>query len=329
MKGEYFRAIIGGIIVLSLLLISSTSYAGLPNINTTSELEINVSVNQVTWVDITPKSLNWTSPALSPGETGINQDIYIENVGSDNISYLWFNSTHPSSNPFGTGSPINYNAGNFVAIKQENGEGQKGSYYFFPNRHEWNETVRLAFASFETDWYYGRVREANHEYVWSVDPSAGGDANKCNDTATSGTKGVLRVASTAKNRTQTGTTDFTDSGTDYTWANLTQSTTYPEWSFTPNGIEIGEDSKQYCVAVRDSCDEVIVYKWNADAPGGAADSASGYGFNCSSGSYFGANGTSPMNPGDAFVANVVVYVPYGTAYGDMASGTLTMVASNI
>ena len=308
-------------------LISNSGYAALPTVNTSESINISVTVKQVTWLDITPKSLNWSD--IYPGSTGGQQDLYLENIGSDNITYLWINSTHPSDRPFGTGSPTEYNAGNFLALRQEGAgaSGQISTYFFFPNRYEWNETVRLAYANIPAGWNFGRFRDASQEYVWTVDPSQGSDVSLCNDTA-SATKGVLRVAKTAKNRTQTGTTNFQNTGTDYTYANLTHSSGNPEWSFTTDGIKIGPNSKEYCAAVHSSCGEIVFYKWNADMPGGAIDSGDNS-FECAYGSYFGANGTDPLAPGEAVIANTVVKVPYGTTYGEVSKGYLTLVAANI
>ena len=74
------------LIILGLLLLSVSVFA-IPTANTTEEVTINVNVSTITQIDFTPDTLSWTD--LNPGEIGENKDLFVENIGSTNITYLW------------------------------------------------------------------------------------------------------------------------------------------------------------------------------------------------------------------------------------------------
>jgi len=276
----------GIIFIISGLLFLSVSVFAIPTVNTTSEVNITVTVGTVTQIDFTPDSLSWSN--LNPGEIGSEKDLFIENIGSTNITYLWLNTTHPTSRPFGSGLTSSYDAGNFVVLKRETNASWA---YFYVNRHEWNESSTLPFASFDSGWKYGRFRTANfstgsyHEFIWTVNPGANG---LCNDTDANAAKGDVRIAKTPHNSSSTGTTDFTSTGSDYTYYNMSNAGgNYTNWGLDVPGEEGG------C-----SYQDLL------------------------------ADGTTKFNPGDTMVLNVRVVVPYGTPHGSI-TGKLTLVAAGV
>jgi len=301
------------LIILGLLLLSVSVFA-IPTANTTEEVTINVNVSTITQIDFTPDTLSWTD--LNPGEIGENKDLFVENIGSTNITYLWLNATHPSSRPFGSGLRANYDAANFITIKRESDASWA---YFYVNRYEWNETSSLPFASFDSGWKYGRFRTANfsdntyHEFIWTVNPGANG---LCNDTDANAAKGDVRIAKTPHNSSSTGTTDFTSSGSDYSYYNISNAGgNYTDWGL----VEVTVDGYQYCMAIKSSCDEAIFYKYNIDVPGEEGGCAY---------QDLLADGTTKFNPGDTMVLNTRVVVPYGTPHGTI-TGTLRIVAAGV
>ncbi len=302
------------ILIISGILFLSVSVFAIPTANSTEEVNITVTVGTVTQLDFTPNALNWTG--LNPGDVGSSQDVFVENIGSTNITYLWLNTTYPSTRPFGTGLLSNYDAGNFVVTKRE---ANASWAYFYVNRHEWNETSTLPFASFDAGWKYGRFRTANfstdayHEFIWTVNPGANG---QCNDTDANANKGDVRIAKSPHNSSSTGTTDFTSTGTDYSYYNMSNAGgNYTNWGLA----EVTIEGYQYCMAIEYTCNHTIFYKYNMDVPGEEGG--------CSYQDLL-ADGTTKFNPGDTMVLNVRVVVPYGTPHGSI-TGKLTLVAAGV
>ncbi len=158
-----------------LILFINTSSAQL-NITSNDTIQLWVTVAEKTMVDIQPDLLAWQD--VDPGtQTDISQAfgfpkeaVQIENIGSTNISYIWFNNSYPSSLPFGSGSSADYDAGNFAVIRMN----QTNADYFFINRVEYNESeliyLQLPVAG---TWAHGRFRSANHEWFWTINTITG------------------------------------------------------------------------------------------------------------------------------------------------------------
>jgi len=273
----------------------------------TDEVNVSVTVAQKTMIDVTPTSLTWTnvdpgSEAGSSAEASGYGQIQIENIGSTNITGVWINNSYPSSRPFGSGTNASYDAGNFVVLSR-----QSSSDYMFPNRVEYNASNTIVYLSTETGWYYGRFRNASHEYFWAVDAASG----ECNVTGR-----VFRIGINEHNQTVTGDVDFTNTASDYNQYTLTNAPDDTAWGYA--AINVSASNWQMCVAIKNTCDTAMFYRWNTDAPGG---SSCGYAENFT---------TSALTPGSWVIANVRVRVPYGVHWGTTGStqGKLTVIAQS-
>ena len=271
---------------------------------------IVVEVAQKTMIDLTPASFTWTG--LDPGSTGSVMQAQIENIGSTNLTKIWFNVTQPSDRPFGTGTNASYDSGNYVWIARESGD------YYAVDRVEFNESRSLVYLTDPdgntppdgTKYSYGRFRDAGSEYFWMLDKSSGNCAGA-----------TFYIGDLAHTKTQTGSVDFSSCsaglnnapGTGCRYGTLTAATG-GGWCYAD--VNIG--GKSYVVAVDNS---TLGYKirwshWNQDLPG--ADSAS------NDETFYTGN----LYPGGSTVANITVHVPFGVAMGYSHTGTLYVIGSN-
>lgn len=293
--------------LFSLLFILGTASAA----TDTQDSNVSVTIGSLTAINIDPSSMQWQS--LNPGQQGNASDeatgytaIQIENIGSTNMSHVWINATYPSTNPFGSGSNANYDAGNFVVLANQTSED-----YLFPSRWDYNETGVLYYIKDPngqmppSGFNYGRFRNASNEYFWLIN-----NTGACNDTGK-----YLHLGSTPHNSSQSGTTDFTGSG----YINVTLDGTVTgvygsNWAY---GDIASGPMNGYCVAVNASCDAVIFYKWNIDAPGGT---------NCANAEYaWNSTSNGPLYPGKNFPMMIKVNIPYGVPEGTIEAGTLTVI----
>ena len=267
-------------------------------------ISIQVNVSELTLVDINPTSLGWS--AVEPGTAGEMKAIQIENIGSTNITQIWFNNTYPSSYPFGVGNVSKYDAGNFVVIKRNT----TNQDYFFPNRVEYNMSKVEIYLSLPSGWSsHGRFRNSSYEYFWAVVPST-----NCSD-------GTFYIGKDPHTQTSTGSTNLAGTcdslvGTGSNDCRSGSLTSTGDWGWAD--LYVGPDSgyQNYTVAVSADCTKVMFYHWNMDAPGAGSSTHA---------KYFS---TSTLYPGDWIVANVRVYVPYGVAAGSVQTGTLTVIAQS-
>ena len=271
----------------------------------TDTVTISVNVSQLTLVDINPANLTWGSgtTVLNPGSVGDSskeangyENIWIENIGSTNITHIWFNNSYESSIPFGTGNPAAYDPANMVTIS--NGS----SPYQFINRVEYNESDYM-YLTLPASWSaFGRLRNATQEWFWALVPNT-----DCSD-------GTIYISTSAKTVTDTGDTDLTDN------------------SYTLNQVgsegivNVTVGGEHYCVIVPSSCSYVKFSRWNYDEVSKHASCAndpvlaSGYYYN------------GALVPGAVTKAWVHVHVPYGVPYGEIGSTQtrkLTVIVNDI
>jgi hypothetical protein len=312
-------------LILLLLLFTSNFVSAQSNVTSIDTIQLWVTVSEKTMVDIQPDLLAWQN--VPPGsETLVSQAVgfpkeavQIENIGSTNISYIWFNNSYPNNMPFGSGDPSEYDAGNFVIIRRN----QSGADWFFPNRVEYNEStiIYLQLPSPESDWAHGRFRSANKEWFWAVNASSG----VCNESN-------FRIGKVVHNQSQLGSVDLRacDAGLTATGGNpcregdLTATTMAPyangEWGWSDLYMGDNTNYENYTVAVYHNCSQQVTamfYHWNKDAPGAQEGAIHP--------EYFHA---TKLNPGEHIVANVKLRVPYGTAAGNI-TGALTVTVQAI
>ena len=292
-----------------------------------TEADIDVQISEKTAIDISPENLDFGN--LAPGETateatGDNGVTYsaleVENAGSSNISQLYFNTSAPDTNPFGTGVASNYDVGNWIQIAPQETEMPgipDASNHVFVSRVDFNESNDLSYVNVPDNFNYGRFRVGNEEYFWAVDASGtSGTAGGC----ATGT-GTFRVGNTAHARDTTGTVDLSSTGGDVTGYEVSD----------VNGnyggvasVDVGSRTYDVLVNCEGDSTKTVRTRYNPEPLGVDVSGLSGVA------DYIldSTNGGEAMFPGEHFTTNVSLNVPRGVAAtGGSETGTLTVVAS--
>jgi hypothetical protein len=306
-----YGLILGILVAFTFTLGFTIVEVGAIDANATDTINVRINISKKAIVDISPASINWTTP-IDPGSNGTYRKIQIDNMGSINITHIWFNNSYPDSNPFGTGLSSAYDAGNFMAITNDS----TGDSYLFPNRVDYNTSYEIIYltgpnSNTPPNVPYGRFKNASNEWFWAV---TSGGVNYTN--------GSIYISSTPHTQTQTGDADLSDNAPN----NLEMVTDGPEageWGVTDAGITVGSDN--ICAAVYYNGSKVMFYKWNMDAPGNAEVLS---GPSCPNSEYF-LNGTAQGNivPGASAYARIMPLVPYGVVYNQTdpeITGTVTV-----
>lgn len=269
---------------------------------------IILDVGEQMMIDLTPASFSWSS--LNPGTVGSVKQAQIENIGSDNITTIWFNVTQPTSNPYGSGNNGSYEASNFVWIAREDGN------YYAVDRLEFNETRGLVYLKDPdgnsppngTKWVYGRFRNATQEWFWMFD--------KTGDTCVSNNFYIGDVAHT---ESVTGTVDFSGACVNDLTASPGASCRYGTLTDSGDGwcyADINIGGLNYTIAADDTnLDRVRWSHWNQDLPG--------------SGTYIESFYSGTLYPGNSTVANITVHLSYGVSSGTLNQGELYVIASDV
>ena len=292
----------------------ASALGGNLTINDSESANVSVSVNTNTMVDINPAAFTWTG--VDPGGVGDNDTelnkffaLQIENIGSENITHVWFNATYPTSSPFGVGSAANTDSGNYIVLSNSTTESYK-----FINRVEYNATTTLVYLTDpegalppdNTRFVYGRIHNSSNEYFWMINKSATGF---CNGTAT------LYIGNTSHHKTQTGTANFQTG--DVESFTLTIHPDDQDWGYTD--ITTGPFNG-YCAAVTSDCSRLFLSRWNADLPFNLCGN-SGYAWDSA------ANGD--LTPGESFYMKIKAYVPYGIYEGASGTGKITAIVNKV
>ncbi|MFB6204365.1 MAG: hypothetical protein ABEJ75_01835 [Candidatus Nanohaloarchaea archaeon] len=334
--------------LLSVVLLAFSASVSAANAQNT--LDVNVSIATQTIIDIQPKTFSWGyGSTVYPGSTaGPSEEMHgygriqIENLGSVNITQVWFNNTQPAQRPFGTGNPGAYDSANFLAIDfNMSGVNDRNT---FIDRKEFGldqpTGKEIIYLETPSGWDYGRFRNASYEYFWTVDDSG---------TSLDGAK--FRIGVEHHNSTQTGSTNLasTCSGGDATGSN-TQCNGYTLTNVSINGnwwavteVEVGvldsttmsnEGGAEYCVAMDasqvmgTSPPEVEFIKWNKGHP---AVVAAGAGSGCAYATNYTIGGSSPageLAPGEWITMNIRAKIPYGVVSGNLPTGNLFVLANS-
>jgi hypothetical protein len=244
---------------------------------------------------------------VAPGTRGTPTAIQIENLGSTNISRVWFNASYPGSLPYGTSDFSLHDAGNYVVVRRN----QSGAEWFHPNLVEYNESTLIYLTLPAGATTHGRFRSAESEYFWVLkNDSSGGNCTNATfymgvEPHNSTQSGTIDLSSCALTLTQTGTSGCrTGELTKYN----------SSWGYTD--IMVGRDGGanvglNYSMMVRNDCQQVYFYKWNEDlATSGSTNNDLDF-------------DNSTIYPGGNLIANVNVHVPYGIPSGTK-TGALTV-----
>ena len=326
------RLWIGALVMLSLGIFmgsASAQFGGNLTANESDYINITVNVSVSCMIDLQPAAFTWSG--VPPGGVGDNDTeilganyfaLQIENIGSRNISKVWFNATYPSASPFARGNTSYTDAGNYVVLSNDTSTNQPSAKdFWFINRVEYNETRELVYMRDpdgnlppnSSKFTYGRFRNASTEYFWMIDKTKG----HCNET-----DAQLWIGSDAHTQEQTGTTNFYDPavGGNFT---VTQLDTYPQGtkSFAVGDVNSSSPLAGYAVAVSPDC-AVFFSRWNRDypfsfsgTPAVFADDVVGL-------------PTATLWPGDSFALAIKVYVPYGIYEGVSNPGKIWAIVTS-
>lgn len=307
------------LVIVFFILRSVTVQAA--NVTKVDTLAIYVNVTELTMVDINPANLTWIN--IPPGTesnssytaSGNKEAIQIENIGSTNITNIWFNVSQPSVMPFGSGDINNYDPGNFIVIRRNT----TGAKFYFVDRKEFNESELIYLTLPGGEVVHGRLRSANHEYFWVMNVTDG----TCNDTE-------FWIGNSPHNQTDTGTVDFTQAcgsltGTvteDCRTGNFVPSSDN-QWGILNLTVGSSASGENYTVITPMNCTgnnvTIRFWHWNMDAPGSSGSSNAFQ-------EYFR---TTPLVPGEHIIVNVKIRVPYGTIAGTLPTGYLTVIAQAV
>jgi hypothetical protein len=288
---------------------------------------VSVTVSTKTMINIDPYVLTWA--AMEPGSIGNASGesngyfaVQIENIGSHNITHIWFNTTYPATTPFATASAASYDAGNFVVLATEPGTGanatacndlDKYDDFKFANLVEFPEVRSLVYVKDDAgkmppiDRDYGRFRFADEEYFWMIDNATDCEGNN------------FYLGKVPHTETSTGSVDFSVVGNRLTIA--MGATAENGWCYgTVGGTH---NLTGYGIAVQNATSgadrQVALVWWNKDfLPSGSI------------GEYFWNSTTmGDLVPGNSTAACIKVYVPYGVYEGTVNTGILTVVANSV
>lgn len=327
--------------------------------NTTSEgSDINVGISSTTAIDVKPNSLDFSSidvgGQVTEETTGDNifGSFTLENIGSEYIDRVWVEGSSVTQDPFGTGDPQNYDAGNFLQVKPNNatpsGVNGDDSVYHYVNRYEfsasWSNSTNeipsyIRAAPSETlssgtaaDTYVGRIRAGDEWYFYTITTDSSTDV--CDGSAGA----ELRIGNTKHSSSAFGTVDFTSDGTDYSTYSIQE--TNGEYGLSGSTVDLTFDvngesvTRSYDLLTR--CDvsgtsqdpHTIRTRYNVRAGDLEDITISDSGTTDASGSqtqFLLSTGTASdmLLPGEQLVVDAAVEVPQGVPQGSVQSGTLT------
>lgn len=297
--------------------------------NSTDNSTVTVQIAEKTAIDISPSTLNYDG--VKPGSVQVNtsgeqfDSVEIENIGSTNISHVWFNASVPDSNPFGTGVADNYDAGNFIQIKPTGDLAEKSySAFTFVNRKEF-ATSNIPEYIFREDntWEIGRFRVADQEYFWAAKQQSS-DGTTC---ATG--SNTFRVGNLAHNKTATGSNDFRTSAGEFSTYSLSDGTDGNASDVVAaSSVNISSADYRVEVVCQPGNGEEVAVTRSRYNPELAEDEVSSI---VGNGGQFVLNqsvsSSSALQPGEHFNVDTRVSVPQGVAQGEVNNGFLRVLVN--
>lgn len=313
--------------ILTITILSLFLITGLTAQDSEQDSEITVEIDEETIVDIQPDDLAYgTDGNLGVGEIAGPEEeqddtgnLFIENLGSESIDNVWFETgaEEMDEDPFlGNGA---YDPSNFIALGSDGDDLEDDPYLGqFIDRKEFvmddEDTESFIFMDVEDGWNLGRFRVTNQEFFFAIEEV---DSNP--DGVTFRIADEPRVVEAEGSDGQGGTTDLT-SGDDF-----------EEVTFDADGtatVEIGSTDpdgsdpipeQEYCIKA--DFDEgnapasVRFIQWNPQVDG------------CGGEASFGTEGGS-LEPGDILTQEIRLFVPFGVEAGTLPDGTLTILAES-
>ncbi|MFB6193230.1 MAG: hypothetical protein ABEK00_03175 [Candidatus Nanohaloarchaea archaeon] len=329
-----------------------------PDTNDTSQNEssdITVSVSSTTEIDVKPNSLTFTGLNIgtqttkeTSGESPRFGSFTIDNIGSEYIDRVWASATHPTSDPFGTGDPSAYDAGNFLQIKPSDASSTavrgNDTVYHYVNRYEfansWSSSrgeipsyIRadpgtVLSSGTAKDTYVGRLQAGNEWYFYTI------VTGSTNDVCDGSGNAKLRIGQSVHSSSKFGTVDFRATASDY--SNYTIKETSGSYGLTGSKVKLNYTvggstvTRKYDLLTRCtpgatiSQPHVIRTRYNVQA-GDVADLTAGTDANASQTQFLLSTGSSSsmLKPGQQLVIDAAIEVPQGVPTGQVQAGQLT------
>jgi hypothetical protein len=276
-------------IILSILILPNIGLAD------TAPVEIYVNISSTSALSVQPSYLEFIQ--VPPGGNSTDKTLTVTNTGSTDFStgvYASVDSFNESTNPLHTNNIGNFEAGDFLVLKNAT-----DSTFYFVNRIEWNDSDVYSQATGKSTngTSYGFFHNASKNYLWEIAHDRQGE---CLNT-TAGDGMVFKIKTTNFNNDYnigTGTTSATG------YANTTE---WSSWNFTAGPLQ------NYCVAIAKNCQRFMLYRWdkNSTLP------------DCINTVYLNKS----LGPGGQLVLTANAWIPQGTPAGNASSSTLTITAT--
>jgi hypothetical protein len=315
---ERSRVLLLGVFLVYVLMQCAWAQS---NVNTTKNANVTVTVSAMTMIDISPATLSYV---VNPGQAcglGISGGacnessgnnyyaIQVSNIGSWNVTRIWFNVSQETQSPFAVGAPTYVDPGNFVALSTNDTTND----FYFVDRKEYKAVRTIVYLRDPegvmpanlTKYNYGTFHNASQEYYYMIENSSGG----CNISGIS----YIRIGVQPHTTSLIGSTDFSaGASVNYHQFNLTVRSLEGYASYGTGNISVGPLSG-YAVAVENQSCAVRFAKWNKDFPFDVG--------------YANYSFSGMLTPGDSLAKKIGIMVPYGIYTTPSAkTGQLTAIA---
>lgn len=341
--------------VLALALI--IGFASVATADDDEDSDVDVEVTSVTELDVKPDQLDYQG---EPGDLDEESDrgfssVELENVGSEAIELVHASSDMHDSNPFGTGTESEYNAGNMVMLSTEPSsdvegvaDGSSATTFNYANRVEFDEDPAPSYiqtledeldedpdaydelANYDSSDFtdeavdVGRFREGDENYFYAIFYDEDDGSSAC----AGGGSAEIWVGTTEHTPDAIGTFDFTDSGaSDIEVYDLVDADA-TDIGVAESAIDYNDVSYEvftHCTADDGNVGHTIRTNFNVEVTSPVLDQTVDEN-NDGGQEYIFNSGSDPFEPGEFFNVDVGVQIPLGTAQGNLETGTLTITA---